>query len=414
MSAALLTEAQRYLDRGWSVIPTANVPEEKKAAVTWTPCMTSRPSAAKLRKWFALPNITGVAVIFGKVSGRLASRDWDVEGAYERWAQDHAKLAIRLPTARTARGHHVYFRAELERFEDLADGEYRGDSNHYSLLPPSLHPNGVRYAWTIPLPKGELPLIDPIEEGLVPDATERTEKTEITEQTEITEAIYSVGSVNSVLSVALLREIEKTLPHSEGQRNRSIFSLARLLKGIPQFADAAAEQMEPYVREWHRRALPVIGTKPYDETRIDFLVSWDRVKFPPGQGPVEALMRRATLSALPAVANNYDSEGVRKLVGLCSALQVAAGDAVFYLSCRTAAKVLGVPNHETAWRWMMLLKHDGLLVEAEKGKQGRAARYRWLAGGLPAASNAPQEDARTSGPSEASTPENSSYGERRM
>lgn len=374
----LLASALGYLlEREWSILPIAADKKPPKGFL-WKPFQASRPSEATIRKCFALPNITGVAVIFGAVSGGLASRDFDNEGGYEQWAQDHSKLAISLPTARTKRGYHVYFRAQRESYADLGDGEYRADSRHYSVLPPSRHPSGFKYAWKFPLPmKGKLPLIDPAEVGLVhysQNATERTERTERTEQ------IASVCSVSSVLSVTWTEDLERTLPHSEGQRNRSTFALARLLKGIPQFADAAAEQMEPIVREWHRRAFPIMGTKPFDETRIDFLVSWGRVKFPAGTGPLEQIMRKATTSRLPAAAKRYDSDGVRKLVGLCAALQDAAGDAAFFLSCRTAAKVLGIPHHETAWRWIMLLKHDGLLVETEKATPIRAARYRYIGG----------------------------------
>ena len=32
---------------------------------------------------------------------------------------------------------------------------------------------------------------------------------------------------------------------------------------------------------------------------------------------------------------------------------------------------------DTAHRWLFLLRSDGLLTETEKGKQGRASRYRY-------------------------------------
>jgi hypothetical protein len=375
----LLDAALEYHGRGWSIIPVTNEAGEKKPAIKWKPFQTLPAGPEQLRKWFRRDNITGIGVIFGGVSGGLASRDFDKAGAYEEWAQDHARLAISLPTVQTVRGYHVYFRADCEGFADLDDGEYRGNCGHYSVLPPSLHPSGVRYIWKHPLPKGNLPLVDPMAVGLLPEgnATESTERTENTEKTEITEAI---ASVHSVLSVAWTGELESTLPTIEGKRHRCVFTLARVLKGIPQYADAAADQLEPILREWHRRALPFISTKPFDETRIDFLVAWDRVKFPAGLGPLEALMQKATRSALPVAALRYDSDGVRRLAAICAALQAAAGDAVFFLSCRTAARVLGVPSHETAWRWLLLLKRDGLLIEAEPGRNSRAARFRWIGG----------------------------------
>jgi len=37
----------------------------------------------RLRKWFNHESVTGIGVIFGAVSGGLASRDFDVESAYD-------------------------------------------------------------------------------------------------------------------------------------------------------------------------------------------------------------------------------------------------------------------------------------------------------------------------------------------
>jgi hypothetical protein len=34
------------------------------------------------------------------------------------------------------------------------------------------------------------------------------------------------------------------------------------------------------VREWHRRALPFIGTKKFEATNRDFTNSWKNARFP--------------------------------------------------------------------------------------------------------------------------------------
>jgi hypothetical protein len=46
------------------------------------------------------------------------------------------------------------------------------------------------------------------------------------------------------------------------------------------------------------------------------------------------------------------------------------------LSCHTAGHLLAV-DHTTAWRWLFLLLHDGILEEVEKGdrRKRRASRY---------------------------------------
>jgi hypothetical protein len=75
-----------------------------------------------------------------------------------------------------------------------------------------------------------------------------------------------------------------------------------------------------------------------------------------------------------------DEEPLRLLASLCRKLQRQAGDADFFLDCRTAGRLLGVP-HNTAWRWLMVLCADGMLRAGEKGSQAkhRASPFRYVA-----------------------------------
>jgi len=129
-------------------------------------------------------------VIFGKVSGGLVCRDFDVLAGYDQWAADHPELARALPTVATARGRHVYFCSNHRGIKKLTDGELRGAG--YCLLPPSRHPAGTAYHWLNPLPEGQLPTIDDIQgKGLLghstPHVTEWTENTQTTETAETAE-----------------------------------------------------------------------------------------------------------------------------------------------------------------------------------------------------------------------------------
>ncbi|MBN2025121.1 MAG: bifunctional DNA primase/polymerase [Pirellulales bacterium] len=152
----LLAVALGYAGRGWSVIPIQ--PGTKRpACYTWKRWQTDRPDRATLRRWFARGDV-GLAVVLGPVSGGLVARDFDDLDAYRRWAADHADLAATLPTVETARGRHVYFLAGWSRILDLGDGELRGAG--YCLLPPSRHPDGPEYRWSVPLPNGPIPRID--------------------------------------------------------------------------------------------------------------------------------------------------------------------------------------------------------------------------------------------------------------
>jgi len=66
--------------------------------------------------------------------------------------------------------------------------------------------------------------------------------------------------------------------------------------------DAEPAVLWPIVEEWHRRALPAIGTKSFLESWADFLVAWRRVKVPGGQGAIETAFQGAVANEPPATA----------------------------------------------------------------------------------------------------------------
>ncbi len=221
-----------------------------------------------------------------------------------------------LPTVETHRGRHVYFRGP-EDFRKVENGEYRGRPGCYCVLPPSRHPTGSIYRWLIPLPNGDLPELDPFQAGLLPHQNtpcngedrraQRTERRrgqrerrgqrrqqrtgESAEDTEDGESAEDgdntappqclPSSLSSPFSLLQASEqaISATLPTMPGQRNRCIFQLARHFKSISSLHSAAPGKLRPIVQEWHRRALPTIGTKPFLDTWADFL------RLEEGQGP---------------------------------------------------------------------------------------------------------------------------------
>ena len=396
-AGSILPDALGYHARGWSIIPI-RTGTKKPACQKWKNYQTERPDEARLKSWFANRRDIGMAVIFGDVSGGLVCRDFDTMESYHQWSAAHPDLAATLPTVATARGRHVYFRSDHRGIVHLEDGELRGAG--YCLLPPSLHPSGTPYTWVVPLPDGELPIIhDPGKAGLAADrpprATENTETTETTEEyrriLRNTEAIgVSVlklssppdneEDIDSAIHDSLEKAIQANLPKQTGCRNAEVFELARSLKAIPRLADAEPDDLLAYVRRWHDLGVQkgVIGTKPFEETQIDFLIAWPKVRFPKGEEPMTMIFARAKSVALPAAAAPYEQSGLRLLVALCAELQRASGEHPFFLSCRTAGRLLEV-DHTTAWRWLFLLRHHEVIVEVQKGSQatGQASRYRY-------------------------------------
>ncbi len=244
-----LDAALSYFRRGWSIIPIQA--GTKKAAVPWKRYQAERADEQTVRQWFASAS-TGIAVVLGAISDGLVCRDFDSLAAYDKWAAGHADLAGALPTVATARGRNVYFRppsADL-RFVDLRlgsppeDGEYRGDSGHYCLLPPSIHPSGSVYTWLVPLSAGPVPFVPDVQAvGLLPTRAIDRDNRENRVSSPLLYC-FSNPQSSSVLSVTSISgdsdvdgAILATLPEAPGRRNRQLFEFARALKAFPRFTE---------------------------------------------------------------------------------------------------------------------------------------------------------------------------------
>ncbi len=368
----ILTAALDYVSRGWCIIPVK--PGTKQAACGWKGFQFIRPRKANLRRWFAKGQ-KYPAVILGDISGGLVCRDFDVKGAYDCWAESHVELADLLPTVRTARGRHVYFRSKWQGFLDMGDGELRGNTGHYCLLPPAVHPGGVPYEWLLPLPVGELPIIDPFDSnaGLMKESSDVTEENRGKQKENISNIVEVFGEetlerINEAMA--------KTLPTGKGQRNKAVFEFARHLRGIPGLSDLHLDTFKLFVEEWHSQALPVIGTKPFIETWIDFLKGWPKVKWPVNEEFIPMILTKAQSNPV----DGYDDPRLSVLAAICRELHGINGQK-FYLATRTAGKLLGV-SHTMISRWLFLLEHDRLIETVVKGGTSenprKATRFRYI------------------------------------
>jgi hypothetical protein len=374
-SNALLDAALQFASRGWSVVPAIG----KRPAGLWRPFQQRPADEATLRKLFAKPGITGLAIVTGAVSGGLAVRDFDDAGAYRRWADDNPDLAAAMPTARTYRGFHVYGRLAAENFINFGDGELRADSKHYVVAPPSIHPEGTVYTWLVP-PRGDLSLLPP---SLIGKDMLLSTAAAAAAAADSRKPSKSIAWLTSAVETA----IKATLPSGPGKRNRAVFQLARRLKEIRP--DATPDELRAIVAEWHRRALPTIQTKEFAETWSDFAVAWEpgRIKRPVGVCLAKAV---ADADAIPGWLMRrlddlaYDGQ-LRRLAALCWHLQQQWGDRPFPLAGKVAGgRFLGV-SEVHAGRLLKTLRFDGLIErtsegsKATPGKPGLASEYRFFA-----------------------------------
>lgn len=192
----------------------------------------------------------------------------------------------------------------------------------------------------------------------------------------------NTAPVSDTMTVALSPEveaaIEASLPHAwsngPNEHDQPEFQLARHLKAIGALADAPATALRPYVKLWHQRARKVMEGKSFENSRLAFTRAWNNVKFPAGHSPMEKAFARARCTAPPPETADYEADGLKLLAALCRELQIVAGNGSFFLGCRTAGQLLKV-DHVTAWRWLGILKMDGLIRQTGAGTKYKAARY---------------------------------------
>lgn len=401
--APILEWAKFYYALGWSIIPADPITKKPRLEI-WKPYQTERPPITDLHGWFSGTSATkGLAVICGAVSGNLAALDFDSPEVYEWFKATHPDLAGILPTERTTRGFHVYFRCEPtatqkpkgQKVELLSQGAY-------VIVTPS-----AGKCWLYP-PDGEILQINPFALGLERFGITPPGRSHVTEETEESEDAEEAGrnrrmasgssdssessgsSVSSGSSDDLTgpdenvqrmidEAIAATMPPATGERNRCLFTFARWLKGIPELRDLPAKDLRPIVQRWHARAYPNISTKAFDESWADFVYAWKRVKWARGTGPqFEAAVEKATNDTeTPPEASRYADPRTQKLIRVCYQLQQLDPGNPFYLSVRKAGEVAGFTPAE-AGKMLEMLQADGLLAIAKAHTAYRATRYRYL------------------------------------
>ncbi len=393
--ANLLDYALKYRDQGLSIIPILRG-TKKPALRRWERYQTAPPIERHAVNWFNDPeyDIGGLAVVLGCVSGdgaALVCRDFDVAEAYLCWKGDHPDLAATLPTVRTHRGFHVYFRAAEERFHRLLDGEYRGSHRQYVVLPPSLHPDGHLYEWLVPLPVdiASLPILDGkdliclktsildyqtvasltrSEDGhsSSPDRAAGLQLSYVTgEINGVANSQYKIKLAPSFKPVLTVAEaIALTLPTGAGQRHFQIFEFARYLKSMAM--DWDKDQLRRAVTQWHASALPFIRTKEFEDTWEDFCSGWERINHPKGAAAIIDAIAYCVQNWFNA--NDFDQrEGyLLRLELACERLSEIHDGRPFHLSTRIAGHLIG-KSHRCANYVIKTLVAAGTLKIVREG-----------------------------------------------
>jgi hypothetical protein len=378
---------------GLSIIP---VRIDKTPVVRrWKKNQSARITEAQVLKHLANPDVTGLAVILGAISGGLCCRDFDKPQAYQRWAVYYPDLALSLPTVKTGRGYHVYFKAGEIKTQKLSDGELRGHGG-YCVLPPSKHPNGSTYSWLREIPPEGIPSNDPDTAGLSHGwvtPTDSTERSERTERIERIEEVYIRGESREKRSIEILSvedAVKEALPQAPHQNHHCLFILARGLRTLQEHRRSTGtlaegeefplEFLRQAFNKWAEAAGPFLKPElTRDDYFIEFLELWDYAVSPFGDAILnqafEAAQRAGTLDPAFKI---FSDEQMHLLCAFCRELQRRVGGRPFFLSCRTVQKLFGLGSYNTAALRLRGLVKVGILDPVKRGGCRQATRYRYL------------------------------------
>lgn len=269
------------------------------------------------------------------------------------------------------------------------------------VAPPSNHARGGDYGWKVPPTEAALPDLPEewvrwAENGecyssdssyssypLDPSNPSNPSQTQLV----LAPGRQQVDDRQSpVLDEYVEAAIKATLPPGIGWRRKCLWNFLVKLKQHPELRDKPVRTVRPYVKRWHQRALPTIGTKPFASTWDDAVGAWDRVD-PDYQSEMGAIVRRAFTSDPPALVADLDYADdpiTVALVCLFREMQRAQGTGPFWISCERAARIISEritpANKMTISRRIKMLMTDEVIKGLTVGSpdENKCSEYRYL------------------------------------
>lgn len=345
-----------------------------------------------------------IGVALGDKSAGLCSLDIDCDVELSEFLELNSAIGNTL-RSRGRRGGNLWWQVAppyppltLLKRRGKAWGEWRSTGGQTIIY--GTHPTGPEYRIVnrvkplaiklieIKWPEGVFPLL---QGGSLVSDTERTEPTELPERTEPTEwterteanrsGVHTMG-VSPLINTET-EAIEVALPKETHQSHKSLFVLARAIKALSlsQGRTIPITEMKSTFLKWHTRAMPFLDpSQSQDDYWFEFLEAHERAAHPLGVDVLTSAWESAHSKPPPAVAMQFASPEIQRLVSFCRELQMMSKTSPFFLSTRSVQKLFALPTPMSASRWLKGLCRSQILKVEEQGKlnSGRASRFRYL------------------------------------
>jgi hypothetical protein len=195
--------------------------------------------------------------------------------------------------------------------------------------------------------------------------------TDDTEDTEDSAFRGRVFSVQDAIKLSLER----------GFKAHSIWLFARAIKSFEQNSGHKldSEGLDVVFSSWWRTAKPYMKDgETFAVQRVQFQLAYSKVKFALGENALDEAILRADKDPLPKSTIRYEgSPKLQRLVAVCYQLQLLAGNNPFFISTRSAAKLMGSDSASFGSDMLNGLVLDGVLKLIVRGSRGtrRSSRF---------------------------------------
>lgn len=407
---AVYDAAEHLHSLGFTVLPIRTGTKEPPLGFKWGEYRNRRPDASERLEWF-LNQGHQLAVMAGQMVTPL---DFDTPGAFDAMCEQCPAIAD-MPRVRTGSGlEHVWCRVEDAHRKQVVKTPDGGRmevryGTHYTLVPPSIHPNGKRYRWEIPL-EDDIPTItladlgiasqEPATQSSAPvdvdgeplQGNERTNVVSILaefwtegQRTDLTLALAGWLAASQSVPIADTRAIVESLVdlRSPGDDQKQLLDYAMAIENSYRKAAAGEE-----VRGWAalgeivslsalkqldlimRRRQPTITVgegRKLDEPQHPFIISvYDLLQEPeePDIWLIEGLIRAGTVNLTVGPPKTFKTFFEQELH-----LAVASGTDAFgiYPSSGLPQPTLYIQEESSrrAWRGRWRLMHRGRNLDPE-------------------------------------------------